>query len=114
MGRPRASWLQQVDQHLKEMGMGQASVWGWPDRGPWSTGKKWTQRRTAPAHAPIPDLTFHSASCPSHFLFQKPIFPTLIASALVEKFFQSVPPKLSALAQLFGLCLPFHATNPTL
>jgi len=27
-GRPRASWLQQVDQHLKEMGMGQASSWG--------------------------------------------------------------------------------------
>ena len=28
VGRPRASWLQQVDQHLKEMGMGQASTWG--------------------------------------------------------------------------------------
>ena len=28
MGQPRASWLQQVDQHLKEMGMGQASAWG--------------------------------------------------------------------------------------
>ena len=28
MGRPRASWLQQVDRHLKEMGMGQASAWG--------------------------------------------------------------------------------------
>ena len=27
MGRPRASWLQQVDQHLKEMGMGQTSAW---------------------------------------------------------------------------------------
>ena len=27
MGRPRASWLQQVDRHLKEMGMGQASAW---------------------------------------------------------------------------------------
>ena len=25
MGRPSALWLQQVDQHLKEMGMGQAS-----------------------------------------------------------------------------------------
>jgi len=24
MGQPRASWLQQVDRHLKEMGMGQA------------------------------------------------------------------------------------------
>ena len=28
MGQPCASWLQQIDQHLKEMGMGQASVWG--------------------------------------------------------------------------------------
>ena len=28
MGRPRASWLQQVDRHLKELGMGQASTWG--------------------------------------------------------------------------------------
>ena len=28
MGQPCASWLQQVDQHLKEMGMGQASAWG--------------------------------------------------------------------------------------
>ena len=27
LGQPRASWLQQVDQHLKEMGMGQASAW---------------------------------------------------------------------------------------
>ena len=26
MGRPRASWLQQVDRHLKKMGMGQASA----------------------------------------------------------------------------------------
>ena len=26
MGRPRASWLQQVDPYLKEMGMGQASA----------------------------------------------------------------------------------------
>ena len=29
--------------------------WGWPDGGPWSTGGKWMQLRTAPAHAPIPD-----------------------------------------------------------
>ena len=28
MGLPRASWLQLVDRHLKEMGMGQASAWG--------------------------------------------------------------------------------------
>ena len=57
MGRPRASWLQQVDRHLKEMGMGQASAWGMA-RGPWSTGRKWTQRHAALAHAPIPDLAF--------------------------------------------------------
>jgi len=43
MGRPHASWLQLVDQHLKEMGMGQASAW-WMARGPWSTGGKWTQQ----------------------------------------------------------------------
>ena len=30
---------------------------GWPDRGPWSSDGKWTQRRTAPAHAPITFLT---------------------------------------------------------
>ena len=34
MGRPRASWLQQVDRHLKEMGMGQASAWGMVRRRP--------------------------------------------------------------------------------
>ena len=28
MGRLHALWLQQVDQHLKEKGMGQASAWG--------------------------------------------------------------------------------------
>ena len=27
MDRPRSSWLQQVDRHLKEMGMGQTSAW---------------------------------------------------------------------------------------
>ena len=37
IGRPRASWLQQVDRHLKEMGMGQASAWGMGRRR-WSTG----------------------------------------------------------------------------
>jgi len=57
MGRPRSSWLQQVDRYLKEMGMGQASAWGMASRRPCSTGGKWTQRRAAPVHAPIPDLT---------------------------------------------------------
>ena len=49
MGRPCASWLQQVDRHLKEMGMGQASAWGMAR---W----RWMQRCSALAHAPIPDL----------------------------------------------------------
>ena len=40
MGRPRASWLQQVDQHLTEMGMGQASVWGMARRRPLEFGGK--------------------------------------------------------------------------
>ena len=34
MGRPRALWLQQGDQNLKEMGMGLASVWGMARRRP--------------------------------------------------------------------------------
>ena len=28
MGQPHASWLQQVDQHVKEMVMGLESAWG--------------------------------------------------------------------------------------
>ena len=56
MGRPRASWLQQVDQHLKEMGIARHLPGGWPDGGPWSTGGTWTLRRAALMHAPIPDL----------------------------------------------------------
>ena len=38
MGRPRASWLQQVYRHLKEMGMGQASAWGMARRRPLESG----------------------------------------------------------------------------
>ena len=34
IGRPRALWLQQIDQHLKEMEMGQASAWGMARRRP--------------------------------------------------------------------------------
>ena len=34
MGHPCASWLQQVDQHLKEMGLGRHLPGGWPDGGP--------------------------------------------------------------------------------
>ena len=34
IGRPRASWLQQVDQNVKEMGMAQSSAWGVASRRP--------------------------------------------------------------------------------
>ena len=44
MGRPRASWLQQVDQHFKEMGMGQASAWGMAK---WRPLEYWRQVETA-------------------------------------------------------------------
>ena len=40
MGRSHASWLQQVDQHLKEMGMGQASAWGMARRRPLEDRRK--------------------------------------------------------------------------
>ena len=40
MGRPHASWLQQVDQHLKEMWMGQASAWGMARWRPLEYGRK--------------------------------------------------------------------------
>ena len=53
-GQPHASWLQQVDRNLSEMGMGQASVWGMARRWTLEYGGKWTQRRAVPAHAPIP------------------------------------------------------------
>ena len=33
---------------------------GWPDGGPWSTGRKRTQQHAAPSHAPTPDLTLRS------------------------------------------------------
>ena len=74
IGQPRASWLQQIDQHLKEMGMGQALSGGWPDGGPWSTGGKWTQRCAAPTHAPIPDLTLveHQSFSKSHYSTPEP------------------------------------------
>ena len=57
MGQPHASWLQQIAQHLIEMGWARHLPRGWPDGGPWSTGGKWSQRRAAPVHAPIPVLT---------------------------------------------------------
>ena len=73
MGRPHASWLQQVDQHLKEMGMGQASAWGMARRRSLEYRRKWMQQHAAPTHAPIPDLTIwlpnhatYNAICVNH------------------------------------------------
>ena len=40
MGRLRASWLQQIDQHLKEMGMDQVSAWGMTRRRPMEYQRK--------------------------------------------------------------------------
>ena len=55
MSRPRASWLQQVDQHLKEMGMGQESAWGVARQRPLEYRGKWTQRHAAlHLHLPFP------------------------------------------------------------
>ena len=34
MDPPRASWLQQIDRNLKELGMGQVSAWGMARRRP--------------------------------------------------------------------------------
>ena len=56
MGRPRVSRLQQVDWHLKEMGMGQASAWG--DGQTEALGVEGgCCDALFPVHAPIPDLT---------------------------------------------------------
>jgi len=41
---------------LSSQGDGAGPGQGWPDGGRCSTGGKWTQRRAATAHAPIPDL----------------------------------------------------------
>ena len=43
MAEPLASWLQQVNQHLKEMGLARHLPGEWPDGGPWSPGFKSTQ-----------------------------------------------------------------------
>ena len=40
MAQPRASWLQHVDQHLKEIGMGQASDWWMARRRPLESWQK--------------------------------------------------------------------------
>ena len=56
MGRPRASWLQQVDRHLKEMGMGQASAWGMARQRPLQYRQK-VDAATYCSGASIPNLT---------------------------------------------------------
>ena len=39
MGRPRTSWLQQIDQHLMEMGIGQESAWGIGQESAWGMAR---------------------------------------------------------------------------
>ena len=56
MGRPRASWLQQVDQHLKEREMGQASAGGMARRRLLEYWRKVDAATRCLAHAPIPEL----------------------------------------------------------
>ena len=57
MGQPRASWLQRVDQHMKEMGMGQASAWGVARQRLLEYRQKVDSATRCSAHAPTPDLT---------------------------------------------------------
>ena len=84
MGQPRALWLQQVDQHLKEMGMGQASAWGMARRRPLEYRWKVDAATRCSAHAPIPDLTY---------LFNIILFPHLTSkkSKQTKEFFFSMP-----------------------
>jgi len=56
MGRPRASWLQQVDHHLKEREMGQASAGGMARRRLLEYWRKVDAATRCLAHAPIPEL----------------------------------------------------------
>ena len=59
-GCPQASWLRQVESHLKDSGMaGPASALAMARRRPKdSTVARWTRRRPAPAYAPVPHLTW--------------------------------------------------------
>ena len=57
MGQPRASRLQQVDRHLKEMGMGQASAWGMARRRPLEYRQKVDAATRCSGACSIPDLT---------------------------------------------------------
>ena len=56
MGRPRASWLQQVDHHLKEREMGQASAGGMARQRLLEYWRKVDAATRCLAHAPIPEL----------------------------------------------------------
>ena len=51
-------WLMQADPPAVELDIRGVTIPIADPPGPWSTGGKWTQRRAAPAHAPIPDLSF--------------------------------------------------------
>ena len=63
-GRLRASWLQQVDRHLKEMGMGQASAWGMARRMPFEYRQKMDATRCSGTLLPYPTwLKFNPSKC---------------------------------------------------
>ena len=57
MGRPRASWLRQIESYLKDMGMmATGSAWRSPDGGRKSTIAGWTRLRAASVSALTPDI----------------------------------------------------------
>ena len=54
-GHPQASWLRQIEAHLRDMGMAGLASGRWPDVGRKSTDATWTRRRATPVYAPIPE-----------------------------------------------------------
>ena len=108
MGRPRASWLQQVDQHQKEMGMGQASTWWMARRRPleyWWKVDAVTRCSGACSHI-RPDLMGETAEL---FLKRKvmskttPYLLTIRVQSLQCKSEHSLPPLCLLLFLLFFL-----------
>ena len=69
-GRPKASWLHQVESYLRNTGMAAWRLPGrWPGRDRRSTVARWTQG--APAYAPIPDLNYDCLYWALHRLLQR-------------------------------------------
>ena len=73
---------------------------GWPDRGPWSSGGKWTQRRTALAHAPIPDPDKGYSRPLKYFLYPSP--DLWLFTTLSRRSFES------SLGSWLSLCCEIH------